>query len=203
MHFDTPTLMMAGSITTALAGIVLLGVWTQMRDATALLWWFAANILGAAGIALLTIGLTNHIVPLIVSGSLTSDAALPLIWIGMRTFDRRPTPVLMALSVALGWMAANVVVGTLLDGIAFSFAGWTIWLSVSGFELWRGRSERLPARLPLIGLLLIHAFVYAGGVYDVAVRQALASHRRSHSTAGSAPSSSKASSLPWPRPSPW
>ncbi len=166
MHFDTPTLMMAGSITTALAGIVLLGVWTQMRHATALLWWCAANILGAIGIALLTIGLTDHIVPLIVSGSLTSDAALPLIWIGMRTFDQRPTPVLMALSVALGWMAADVVVGTLLGGLAFNFAGWTIWLSVSGFELWRGRSERLPARLPLIGLLLIHAFVYAGGVYD-------------------------------------
>ncbi len=70
MQFDTITLMMAGSITTAISGVLLIGVWTQMREATALLWWFAADIIYAAGIALLAIGLSGDNVPLIVTGGL-------------------------------------------------------------------------------------------------------------------------------------
>jgi diguanylate cyclase (GGDEF)-like protein len=166
MTFDTLTLMMAGSITTALAGLALFGVWTQLRHETALLWWFAANIVYAAGIAFLAAGLPDNVIHLVVAGTLLSDVALPLLWIGARVFNRRPTPVRLALPVGLAWPVASLAIGMMQVGLSFSFTGWAVWLSVSAFELWRGRAERIPARWPLIAFFMIHAAVYAGGVHD-------------------------------------
>ena len=166
MAFDTITLMMAGSITTALAGLALFGVWTQLRHETALLWWFAADIAYAAGIAFLAAGLPDSIIHLVAAGTLSSDVALPLLWIGARAFNRRPTPVRLALPVALAWPVASLATGMMQVGLSFSFIGWAVWLSVTAFELWRGRAERIPARWPLIAVFMIHAAVYAGGGVD-------------------------------------
>ncbi len=167
MRFDTITLMMAGSITTALSGLLLLGMWTQLRHATALLWWFAANIIYAAGIALMVINLPEANVPLVVAGSLISDWAPPLIWIGVRTLNYRRRPGMLALFAVTAWLAADMAASMTQSGPLVSFGGWIIWLCVSAFELWRGRAEKIPARWPLLAILMIHALVYTGGVYDV------------------------------------
>ena len=93
MTFDTITLMMAGSITTALAGLALLGVWIQLRHETALLWWSAANIVYAAGIALFAASPPNADMPSIAVGLVLSisNTAAPMFWIGAVTFNRQKT----------------------------------------------------------------------------------------------------------------
>jgi diguanylate cyclase (GGDEF)-like protein len=166
MHFDTPTLMMVGGITTAVSGVLLFGIWLQLRRATALLWWIAADMTSAAGILALTFGLPGGIFPLVAAGTLLSDLAVALLWVGVRVFDRRPTPLRMALPIIAAWMAADLIAGMVLKGPVFGFAGWAGWLLLSTFELWRGRAERIPARWPLMVLLVVHAFVYSGGIYD-------------------------------------
>ncbi len=169
MHFDTPTLMIAGSITTALAGLLLLGMWTQLRNATALLWWFAADITTAAAIALLAAGPPTNLTHLTVVGTVLANIAPPLLWIGVRIFDRRPTPPLLGLLATGGWLAADFSAGVMQNGPAFSFAGWAVWLCLSAFELWRGRAEHIPARWPLIAIFLLHASIYVGGVCDTLI----------------------------------
>ena len=167
MKLDTTTLTMANSIVTALTGLLLVGVWTHLRHATALLWWFAANIIYAAGIALLANSLSTAAIPLIVAGSILADLAPPLIWIGARVFNRRPTPVAPTLLAILAWLAFDLATAMTPAAQSVGFGGWIVWLSVCAFELWRGRAEQIPARWPLIAVLMVHALVYVGGIFDV------------------------------------
>ncbi len=51
-----------------------------------------------------------------------------------------------------------------------TFAGFVVWIAyclASSWELWRGRTEHLTARWPLIGLLIIHSVIIIGGLTDV------------------------------------
>jgi diguanylate cyclase (GGDEF)-like protein len=166
MNFDTSTLMIATSLTTALSAVVLLGMWAQHRRATALLWWFVANVLAAIGIAVLAIGLSEKNIHLTVAGTTLNGIALPLLWIGIRVFNRTPTSLPLVLLAVFGWVAADLAAGFMQFTSAFSFAGWCAWLLASAFELWRGRAERIPARWPLLAVFVLHASVCAGGVYD-------------------------------------
>ncbi len=167
MHFDTVTLMMVGSITTAISAVVLLGVWVQMRRATAPLWWFAANAIYAISIALLALGLVDGYKPMIAAGATLNNLVPPLIWIGTRVFNRRPTSAPLA-ALAIGvWLVGASTVTAMSHSLLVAFVGVVCWLCVSAFELWRGRAERVPARWPLIVFLLVHASVYMGGVHDM------------------------------------
>ena len=166
MHFDTTTLMLTGGITTALSGLLLFGVWLQLRQATALLWWFVANIAYATGIILLAVGLSGSSVPLIFGGALAGDLAPPLIWLGVRTFNQRRTPPLVALFAVIAWLAIDLAAFGRPWGPVVSFGGWTAWLAFSALELCCGHTERIPARIPLIAVLLIHATAYVGGIFD-------------------------------------
>ncbi len=173
MAFDTITLMMADSITTALAGLALFGVWIQLRHETALLWWSAANIVYAAGIALFAASPPNADTPVIVLGAMLSisNTAAPLIWIGAVTFNRQKTPV-GAVLLALGaWLMTEAVALAIFHNPYVGLIGWAVWLSLSAFELWRGRAEHIPARWPLIAFLAIHTLVNIGGVYDALAGQ--------------------------------
>ena len=74
---------------------------------------------------------------------------------------------MLALFAVAAWLAVDVAASMTHSGPLVSFGGWIIWLCVSAFELWRGRAEKIPARWPLLALLMIHALVYTGGIYDV------------------------------------
>jgi diguanylate cyclase (GGDEF)-like protein len=167
MTLDTITLMMAGSVTTALAGLALFGVWTQLRHEMALLWWSAANIAYAAGIAVFAVGPTGTDLPAIVIGAMLSNAAAPMIWIGAVTFNRQKIPVAAMLAGLSVWLLIEAGAHAIFRNPYVGLTGWVVWLLLSAFELWRGRAERIPAREPLIAFLVIHALVNAGGVYDV------------------------------------
>jgi diguanylate cyclase (GGDEF)-like protein len=167
MNFDTATLMVAGSIITAVGGMVLLAVWNGQRTAGALLWWAIAYLCSAAGIGLLAHGLPDNIRPLVVVGSLLSDIAPPLVWIGVRIFNRQPLSLATCIVAVGGWLAFDLAVLATTASPVAGFAGWTGWLLLSAFELLRNRSEIIPARRPLAAAFTVHALIYAGGAYDV------------------------------------
>ena len=166
MHLDAITLMMAGSVTTALAGLALLGVWIQLRRETALLWWSTANIIYAAGIALFATSPLNVGLPAIVVGTMLSNAAAPMFWIGAVTFNRHKTPGWAVLFALGAWLVTEAVAQMIFRNPYIGLISWVIWLSLAAFELWRGRAEHIPARWPLIAFLAIHALVNVGGVRD-------------------------------------
>ena len=170
MSIDTATLMAAGALTTALSGLLLLGVWTQIRRETALLLWAAANFAYAIGIAHLLVALPEHRPLGLAVGVIYSNICPPLIWCGARRFGGRRIPKALLLGVTLTWIIADLVseaAGPEGAGAAISFAGWVAFLLAATWELWRDRAERLWPRWAVMTLFSVHAAVYAGGVYDV------------------------------------
>ena len=167
MKTDPATLIFAGSITASVSGLVLLGMWLQLRNAQALLWWFAANIVYAGGLTVLAAAVSSGSPQLILVGTAIGEIAAPLFWIGTAVFRRQPPPR-APIWLAIGaWVALDAVGMIVLHRPLVGLAGWVFWLLLAAREMWRGRDERILARWPLMVLFLIHAAVYAGGVYDI------------------------------------
>ena len=84
MSLDLPTLFVITIFASTVAGLLLLLSWLQNRNVRALAWWAAAFIIGAAGVALISvrgdipdiwsIGLANAIIA----------AAYGIMWGGVR-----------------------------------------------------------------------------------------------------------------------
>ena len=173
MKFDPATLIFAGSIAAAVSGLVPLSVWLQLRSARALLWWSAASIAYAAGIAMLAIDVSSGSEHLAVIGTVAGDASAPLIWIGTVMFNRRrppPVPAFLAIGV---WLAIDAAAMAVLDVPLVGFIGWIVFLSLSTMELWHGRAERILARWLLAGLFMIHAAVYLAGIVGILTGNAI------------------------------
>jgi diguanylate cyclase (GGDEF)-like protein len=169
MHADPATFMIAGGITTALSGLLLLGVWTQVRRETALLWWAAANSAYAVGIAHLLVGFSHPSALTLSLGLIFTNLCPALIWAGVRRFGGRRVHLTLLVSLAVPWTVATLVPlagGPDAASAAVSFAGWLAFLFAAIWEFWRGRGERLWPRWALMALLAIHAGVYAGGLCD-------------------------------------
>ena len=169
MHLDTATLMIAGGMTTALSGLLLLGVWTQIRRESALLWWAAANFAYALGIAHLVVGLSQSNGLALVFGLIYSNLCPALIWVGIRRFSGRPVHLTPFLGLTVAWTVASIAPlagGPNAASAAIGFAGWVAFLLAAIWQLWRGRGEKLWPRWAVMALLAVHAGVYAGGLYD-------------------------------------
>jgi hypothetical protein len=95
MRLDLPTVMTMESFVIACAGIVLLYAWSQHKTTPAIGLWGAANLFCAGGILSLMLGLTlRQPVWSILAGSLLVLAPA-LMWKAARSFDAKPTPLLL------------------------------------------------------------------------------------------------------------
>jgi diguanylate cyclase (GGDEF)-like protein len=162
MHLDLQTLSVVTVFITALLGALLVFAGLQNRSVRAPMWWGAAHIVNASGLALVS---SRGAAP----DFLTIDAANALVllgygltWTGARIFDGRPIrPVLVVLAPAL-WLALCripafatdadlrvIVVSTTLAALAL----------ITAEEFWRGRDEPLLSRWPSVIVLLAYAAV--------------------------------------------
>ena len=169
MHLDGLTLMAAGSFVTAVSAILLLGAWTQIRN-PALLWWTVSAATNSAAIAVLATGIPTGNVAVIAAGSGIGTLGPILLWCGLRRFNhlRQFLPGMVAGPLAM--VAAGILPlpgGPALAGQAVGFLIWIIYLVSAAIEAWRGHSEPLGARWPVVGFILLHAAVFVGGVFDL------------------------------------
>jgi diguanylate cyclase (GGDEF)-like protein len=170
MHLDIVTLVAAGSFVTALSGLLLMGAWTQMRGAPALLWWAAADYVLAIGVGLLTYGATAEAAWALTIGGGLSSISPALVWAGTRTFVHRPVRALPLVAGVVLWIVIGAAspVDTLQKSITIAgFGAWIVYLLAANWELWVARAEPLKARWPLIVLFSLYALVFFGGIYDV------------------------------------
>ncbi|MDR3470572.1 MAG: GGDEF domain-containing protein [Devosia sp.] len=178
MQIDTVTLLIPGGFASALAGVSLLAVWVQNRRALALLWWAAATLLDAAGVAVLIAGLAGGNPLLTMTGTGVSTLAPALIWGGIRAFSGRRAPLVLILAGPAAWLISGGIEHLMhLDhqmwSTLISFALWQVYLPAGIWELWRGREEKLVARWPLAVIMTLHAVVFLGGSYDLLTGAAL------------------------------
>jgi diguanylate cyclase (GGDEF)-like protein len=169
INLDLPTLMAMESFVALCAGVAVLFGWWQGREARALLLWAVNCLLLSLGLLLLLLGTHTGATILFALGTLALTLGAGLAWSAVRIFCRKPAwpPVALlgvAVSIVIGMLpslrdAPNVLASVpLIAGLGyFTAAAWT---------LWEDRGERLAARGPMIGLLLLHAFVLAAGAAE-------------------------------------
>ena len=168
MQLDVPTLMVMGSFVSACAGAVLFIAWSQHRKMPALLLWALGDIIAAIGILSLMLGSVLHQPAWFVFGGPLLALPPGLIWMAARTFDGKPTPMLL---VPLGVMVAVIAYGIPgLRNVAYSLS---ILVAIAYYvaaatSLWLGRSERLASRQPIVTLIGLHAFVLLLGAVSTA-----------------------------------
>ena len=167
MNIDPLTLTVAGSFVGCLSGITLLTAWLYLRAESALLWWALASFVYATGIGLLA---ATPLLPQpggLLLGLGLINFAPPLVWAGVRHFGRKSAPFLLVAAGPALWLVAGAFGDHATSATIVGFLAWIAYLAAASWELWRGRGERLVARLPLLGLFVLHAAVICGGLVDV------------------------------------
>ena len=166
MTLDLPTLSVMQSFAMALAGALLFFYWAQNRRMTVLAVWGTAHLSASLGIIALTLGYTLR-QPLWSAAAgvfLTSQAGL--MWKGARNIDRRPASYLLAFAGPAALIAAGSV--PILRGviISISMGIGVVYSFLAAATLYFGKTDRLFARWPLVGLNAVHGVGLLIGVYS-------------------------------------
>jgi len=162
MHLDVPTLSLVTVFITALLGALLVFAGLQNRSIRAPMWWGAAHVVNASGLALLT---TQGVVPDFVTVDLANALVLlgyGLTWSGARIFDGRPVHPLMVMlapAVWLGFCQLHGIAATADVRIVVVSTMLALLALLTAEELWRGRDEPLMSRWPSVIVLLAYAGV--------------------------------------------
>ena len=164
MALDLPTLMVMQSFALAAAGVVLLFAWLQNRTISALALSGCANVIAAAGILSLMLGVALHQPLWSVLGGCLLPLQSGLIWKAARNIDSKPAPLVFALLgpivVGLAGGLPHVPGGTLSLAVGATYS-----LAIAA-TLWDSRQEKLNARWPLIILSAVHSAALWVGTYS-------------------------------------
>lgn len=155
MQLDSLTILIGACVLLGLLALVFVGAWVRQRKNTWLLWFGLPLLAAAVGTLSFTRPGWDANTPAIMFGNGLRIIAIGAYWQGCRVFERRSLklwPVVAALVLWLGlclqpdFIAAKALRVALTSTLA---AGFT---TGAAFELWRGRSERLASRWPLIAV---------------------------------------------------
>ncbi len=162
MYLDVATLSVVTVFVTALLGALLVFAGLQNRSIRAPMWWGAAHIVSAAGLALAS---SRGAVPDFVAIDLANALVLlayGLTWAGARVFEGHDVKPLTILFAPALWLLACrmpafgqdanlrlIVVSAMLAMLAAATAE----------EFWRSRAEPLMSRWPTVIVLLAYAGV--------------------------------------------
>ena len=172
MVIDLPTLMIAGSFVSAVSGVFLIFAWLQTDHAYGVLWWAAADIILAIAIPMMASpDLVPGAPPLIIAITLL-NLSPALIWASARAVNRRRVDLTLIASGAIVWLIAYAMPAFRADTnaqVSLNLAIVAVFLLLAAFEFWRGRSEHLSARWPLVVLLGLHALFSITSGIDTAL----------------------------------
>jgi diguanylate cyclase (GGDEF)-like protein len=151
MSLDTNTILALLAFVALLSGAILLVVGYQSKATATAALWATANLF----LAVATVLLLQHTG--VDIAFLCLGVAVALQWTSIVKFNRRPIPIFWLLGGAAAW--ALVAYGPTADwrfgAKAAIYLGMiSVFIARGTWELWQ-RTERLPARWPLLGLLLV------------------------------------------------
>jgi diguanylate cyclase (GGDEF)-like protein len=165
MSLDLPTLMIMQSFATACAGAIMLFAWLQSRTTAVFAIWGFANLIAAAGVISLVLGLVLHMPVYSVLAAFLLSSQSSLMWKVARLIDAKPAPFIALLGPMIVVLAAAVPATrnaagllALIIGAAYCFA--------AAASLWLGRKEQLLARWPLMILTAMHSSALFVGTYS-------------------------------------
>lgn len=146
------------------AGAVLLVIWSQHRNTSALVLWGVANIMAGAGILAMIFGITMRQPAWPIVGGILMVIQAGLMWKAARVFASKAAPLLLVLlGPAVVGLANAVPVFHGGAGASLSLFVGAAYFVAAAAALWFDRKERLTARWPLIILTSVQAGFYLIG----------------------------------------
>ncbi len=167
MHLDVGTLSVVTVFVTALLGALLVFAGVQNRTIRAPMWWGAAQIVGAAGLAFVV---ARGTVPWFVSVDLANALILlayGLLWAGARNFDDRKISPLVVIFAPILWLLACRIPIFAEDvnlRVVVLSAMMAMLAAATAEEFWSGRNEPLMSRWPTVIVLLAYAAALLGRI---------------------------------------
>ncbi len=165
MELDSDTAIAMLAMLSLASGVLLLVIGRGAGDVATAVLWGLANLFVAMGVVILWEETSPALAFLCLM------LATALMWASMAAFNDRSVPPIFLICGALVWIGVAYAPG--LD-LAFGEMG-AIYLAICALflvgaaaELWRGRSEKLPARWPLLALIALDAVAVGFAVTQIA-----------------------------------
>jgi diguanylate cyclase (GGDEF)-like protein len=160
LSLDISTLYLVATLAAALLGAMLLFFWRQEKIA-ALGWWGAAYILGAASVALWTVGGPELGWELSLAVNAVGFIACGLVWDAARVFHGRPANWTGVIAGPALWIAAVVWLDPIDPEVRMLLGAGIVafYAALTAGELWRERRKNLRKRWPAIVVPVMHGAV--------------------------------------------
>lgn len=160
LALDISTLYLVATLAAALLGAMLLFFWRQEKI-PALGWWGAAYILGAAAVALWTVGGPELGRELSLAVNAVGFIACGLVWDAARVFHGRPANWTGVIAGPALWIAAVIWLDPIDPELRMLLGAGIVafYAALTAGELWRERRKSLRARWPAIVVPLMHGVV--------------------------------------------
>jgi diguanylate cyclase (GGDEF)-like protein len=160
MSLDVSTLYLVATMVAAMLGTMLL-FFGRQENIAALKWWGTAYLLGAASVALWTLGGDRFGQMLSLALSAVGFIACGMVWNASRVFHGR-NPNLPGLVLgAIAWIATVMTVAPEASAIRMTVGAGivAIYAALTATELWSERRRTLQKRSVAIAVPVLHGFV--------------------------------------------
>jgi diguanylate cyclase (GGDEF)-like protein len=160
MSLDVSTLYFVATMVAAMLGTMLL-FFGRQENIPALKWWGTAYLLGAASVALWTLGGDRLGEVLSLALSAVGFVACGMVWNASRVFHGRKPNLPGLVLGAIAWIVAGTMVPpeALAMRITVGAGIVAIYAALTATELWSERRRTLQKRWPAIVVPVLHGFV--------------------------------------------
>src|SRR5487761_2040143 len=160
MSLDTSTLYLVATMVAGLLGSMLLFFGGQ-ENIPALKWWGAAYLLGAASVALWTLGGDRFGEVLSLALSAVGFVACGMVWNASRVFHGRKPNLPGLVLGAITWIAAVMTLAPEASAMRMTIGAGivAVYAALTAAELWTERRRTLQRRWPAIVVPVLHGFV--------------------------------------------
>ncbi len=160
MSFDTSTLYLFATMVAGMLGAMLI-FFGKQENVPALKWWGAAYLLGAASVAIWTIGGPKLGDPMILGLNAVGFVACGMVWNAARVFHGRKPNLPGLMFGAIAWIGVSVVLPSLDSAMRLTIGAAivAIYAALTTSELWTERRRAMQKRWPTIVVPVTHGCV--------------------------------------------
>jgi diguanylate cyclase (GGDEF)-like protein len=160
MSFDTSTLYLFATMVAGMLGAMLV-FFGRQENIAALKWWGTAYLLGAASVALWTVGGSKLGAPLSLALNAVGFVACGMVWNASRVFHGRKPNLPGLVLGAIVWVAAVLLLppedGALRLTVGAAIVA--VYAALTAGQLWNERRRSMQQRWPTIVVPVLHGAV--------------------------------------------
>ena len=160
MSFDTATLYLFATMVAGMLGAMLV-FFGKQENIPALKWWGTAYLIGAASVAVWTIGGPKLGEPLLLALNAVGFIACGMVWNASRVFHGRKPHLPGLLFGAIVWIGVAVAFPSLNVAMRLTLGAAivAVYAALTASELWNERRRTMQKRWPTIAVPVMHGCV--------------------------------------------